>query len=324
MITHLSSGLEDTPCLLCGADAALPLLTSQVQLAPGGSAEFSFVTCGRCGLVYMSPRPGEEQLDDFYPPDYLPHRGPAAWGRWSPLVKRALDRMDRRRVRLLLRHAPIAPGDPVLDLGCGRPTFLRALERRTHGLAVGIDTSDRGWSEERTAWQGLHLVRGTLAEEEDTLRAMAGSGFRAITLWHALEHDPRPLATLRTLRSLSRSDGVLVVEVPDLASLTAKLSGPDWAGFHTPRHTAAYAPHTLRALVEEAGWQPIQHLRHGTLDPYVLRWLSVMATRRRRLSGSLEGDFPRFLAGKVAWLPLSLVQRWIPLGVQVVVARVRR
>ncbi|HET7425871.1 MAG TPA: hypothetical protein VFJ50_02455, partial [Gemmatimonadales bacterium] len=61
--------------------------------------------------------------------------------------------------------------------------------------------------------------------------------------------------------------------------------------------------------------------RWGTLDPYVLYWLGRQEQLGRRLDGPLEGRFPAFMLGKVLTLPLALTQRWLPLGVQLAVAR---
>jgi SAM-dependent methyltransferase len=319
-VSHASlAATETVPCLLCGSGEAHSWLDSQVQLAPATGEVYSFVRCAVCGLVYLSPRPLAAEIHRYYPPSYLPHRGPEAWGRWAPLVRSAERRMDRKRVRLVTAHAALAPGSRVLDVGCGRPTFLRELRRRTGAEGVGTDVSEAGWEAEDRA--DLRLVRGSFPEVEEELRGVAGDGFCAVTLWHALEHDYGPLETLRALSRLAAPGAVLVVEVPDLSSLTARLHGPDWAGLHTPRHPAAYTAETLAATVQEAGWKVIRHLRYGTLDPYVLWWLGRRIRRGDPLDRSLEGGFPAFLGGKLAFLPLALLGHWVPLGVQTVVAR---
>ncbi len=316
-------GMEATPCLLCGHDAAVPYLASNVQLAPGGREIFHFVRCSQCDLVYLNPRPTEAEIARFYPPEYLPHRGPEAWGRWSSLVERAQARTDRKRVGLLRKHRRIDENTRILDFGCGRPTFLRKLHRSTGAHAVGMDLGARGWASEPESWGGLHLLEGGLPDGEARLRELSGTGFEIITLWHALEHDYHPSETLRSLRRVAASGALLVVEVPDLSSLGARLHGPDWAGLHTPRHTTMYTRDTLREMLVRSGWSPTVQLRYGTLDPYILRWLSHAIGQGRILSGSLERDFPRFFMGKLAWLPFTLLQRWLPLGVQTVVATAR-
>ena len=307
---------EPTCCLLCDADDAEALVTSAAQMS-SRTERFTFVRCGRCGLIYLNPRVPERAIGEWYGPDYLPHRGDAAWGRYARFAAEGQRRTDRARVRQAMRSATIGPGTRALDVGCGRPTFLEALHRRTGALGTGFDFSDGGWRDDPARWRaaGLELHRGRLEE----LRL--GGDYDLITLWHALEHDYRPLELLGRLRQLARPGATLLVEVPDHEGLTRRVHGSAWAGYHTPRHTAAYTCATLGAMLERAGWRVVRQQRSGTLDPYVLWWLGRQEQRGRRLDGSLEAKFPAFMAGKVATLPLALAQRWVRLGVQLAVAR---
>ncbi len=307
---------EQVACLLCGADRPVPVLESRAQMSRSGR-RFRFVRCGRCGLVYLSPRVVEPAIGSYYGDDYLPHRGPEVWGRFSRLAAEGQRRTDRRRVRLAKSAAPVGPAAAVLDLGCGRPTFLEALVRETGCRGTGVDSSARGWRADPARWDaaGLTLLPGRLEEVD------AAGPFDLVTMWHALEHDYDPLRTLRALRARCRPGGALVVEVPDFDSLTRRAQGRWWAGWHTPRHTAAYTGATLRAMLERAGWKVKRQERHGTLDPYVLWWLGRQERAGRSLEGPLEAAFPRFMLGKVLSLPVAAMQRWLPLGIQVAVAR---
>jgi SAM-dependent methyltransferase len=311
--------VEAPPCLLCGGNQPVPFLESKVQLTPDTGEIYPFVTCTGCGLVYLSPRPTEEGVGRYYTAQYPPHRGAEAWGRWASLVRLGQAGVDRRRVRLIRRLLGNPAGRRVLDVGCGRPTFLRRLSRITGVRGVGVDVSDQGWND--GSWGNLTLMTGTPLALEERLRAQAPDGFDVITLWHSLEHDYRPRKTLEALKRLAAPGAILVVEVPDLDSLTARLHGSEWAGFHTPRHTAAYTPDTLVRMVRGARWRFQEHRTRGTLDPWVLRWLSLQNRRGNRLDGSLEHLFPAFLAGKVSWLPFTVLQSSFPLGIQTLVAR---
>jgi 2-polyprenyl-3-methyl-5-hydroxy-6-metoxy-1,4-benzoquinol methylase len=320
-------------CLLCGTVGAAPWIESTVQLAPATGERFRFVRCRECDLVFLSPRPTEAGMARYYPPDYLPHRGPEAWGRWAPIARRSERALDRRRVRRVLSRTGVGPAHSILDVGCGRPTFLKEFRRRTGARCVGLDVSAAGWEEgsDPERWEGLTLLEGTPAALSERLRelssdpgeAIASPGFDCITMWHALEHDHHPLETLRILASIAAPDARLFVEVPDLDSLTSRLHGEDWAGLHTPRHTAAYTSETLQGMLEAGGWSVEGAHRHGTLSPWVLWWLGRQVRAGRALDGSLEPAFPSFVGGMVAALPLIVLQRWIPLGVQLVEARLR-
>jgi 2-polyprenyl-3-methyl-5-hydroxy-6-metoxy-1,4-benzoquinol methylase len=282
-----------------------------------GPERFTFVRCRLCGLIYLSPRVTPAGLGEYYDASYLPHRGDAAWGRFARFAAEGQRRTDAARVRRTRRAVPLGPQAAVLDVGCGRPTFLEALARATGVRGTGLDFSDAGWVDDPGRWSaaGLTLVKGTVAD------GLPAGPFDLVTLWHALEHEYHPLATLRRLREVVRPGGGLLVEVPNFDSLTRRHHGSQWAGFHTPRHTAIYTPATLRAMLERAGWTVERQDTYGTLDPYVLWWLGRQERAERPLDGNLEAAFPGFILGKVLTLPLALAQRWVSLGVQVAVAR---
>ncbi|MEP7176182.1 MAG: class I SAM-dependent methyltransferase [Gemmatimonadales bacterium] len=308
--------LEPATCLLCGADDATPVVRSAAQMSSRGGV-FTFVRCRRCGLVYLNPRVPEEEIGAWYGPDYLPHRGEAAWGRYAAFAAEGQRRTDRARVRWTVRYAAPSRTSVVLDVGCGRPTYLEALHRRTGARGVGLDFSDAGWRNDPERWEaaGLELHHGRLEEAGLQRR------FDAITMWHALEHDYRPLDTLRRLRDLANDGATLLVEVPNHEALTRRLHGSAWAGYHTPRHTAVFTPRTLGAVLERAGWRLVRQHAHGTLDPYVLWWLGRQERAGRPLDGELGSRFPSFMAGKLLTMPVALAQRWVSLGVQFAVAR---
>ncbi|MBA3346744.1 MAG: class I SAM-dependent methyltransferase [Gemmatimonadales bacterium] len=283
--------------------------------ATGG--RFTFVRCRQCELIYLSPRVVEVEIGRYYESSYLPHRGAAAWGKYAPLAAEGQRRTDRARLSWARRVGALSSSSAVLDVGCGRPTFLAALAAATGARAVGLDSSDAGWSTDPERWAaaGLELHQGHAAE------TLPGGPFDLVTMWHSLEHDYQPLDTLRRLRGVVRDGGALLVEVPNHESLTRRLHGPHWAGYHTPRHTAAYTPATLAALLQRAGWRVESQYAYGTLDPYVLWWLGRQERAGRALDGSLEAAFLPFMVGKVLTLPVAALHRWLSLGVQLAVGR---
>lgn len=352
-----------TDCPLCSSAAAVTVVETPPHLAPDRGERFRWVRCRRCRLVRLANPPDPEEMGRYYGPGYLPHRGPEAWGRWAPLVRRSERGRDRRRVRWarravtrvaepglcdLSRPRGMSPGDPLarerlegapaprredgpgssggpgtargsvkaLDVGCGRPTFLRALGDATGWETTGLDTSDAGWAgDEPDTWSGLDLRVGEVEEA-----CLPDGSFDLITLWHVLEHISDPLPFLERLGELAQPGSALVVEVPDHASWPRRLQKESWIGYDTPRHAVAYEPQTLSRMLEKAGWRVRQLRRWGTLDPWVLWWLGRQVARGRALDGPLERDFLPFVVGKILTLPAVALQQWVPLGAITAVA----
>ncbi|HSG48066.1 MAG TPA: methyltransferase domain-containing protein, partial [Longimicrobiales bacterium] len=289
-------------CLACGSPEREPEAEVRAQMMPpdAPAERFTFVRCSACGLVYLDPRVPADQLGRYYTEAYLPYRGAAAWGPFAPLVAMGQRGTDRARVALVREHAAPGPGIRVLDVGCGRPTFLEALVRATGCHGVGTDFSDHGWREDPERWRGLDLRAGDLHELAFDAPA------DVVTMWHYLEHDYAPRMTLARVRELvegSTHPGGprLFIEVPDHDGLTRHRHGAGWAGYHAPRHTALYTAASLRTLLEASGWEPVEIRRSGTLDPYVLEWMSRMEEKGIDWTGSMAPRLPGFLAWKLIW-----------------------
>ena len=93
-------------CLLCGAGPASFFIAAQDDLT-GRPGRFTFVRCDGCGLVYQSPRLTIERIKPFYDDEYLAHRRRSDWGLLSPLFAAAMDSLDRDKLRIVERYAPL-------------------------------------------------------------------------------------------------------------------------------------------------------------------------------------------------------------------------
>jgi hypothetical protein len=58
----------------------------------------------------------------------------------------------------------------------------------------------------------------------------------AIVFWHSLEHLPNPAEEIERAARLLVSEGVLVIALPNAASLQARLFGDRWLALDLPRH----------------------------------------------------------------------------------------
>lgn len=298
MPTAPTSGRETVAaCPACLSAEARPFAVTAAMMHASDET-FSFQRCEDCGAVYLSPRVPAAQLGGWYPPSYLPWRGPKAWGRFAPLVAAGLRATDRRRVRRVLRHGAIGPRSRVLDVGCGRPTFLRALVDRTGCRAIGADVSDEGWKGDAELAQGLDLHTAELGD------LTVADPVDLVTMWHYLEHDYTPRDTLRTVRSLARPGARLVVEVPDHGSWSRRRYGDGWAGYHTPRHTVLWDAPSLTRALHDAGWEVEAVEQTGSLDAWTLAWMSRQERRGIDWTASMERHFAGFLAGRMVLWPL--------------------
>lgn len=282
-------------CLACDSAEVANSFDAPLQMAPPEES-FTFSECAECGLLYLSDRVQPEEVHRYYEDSYLPWRGDAAWGVFAPLVALGQASTDRARVQRVLDFGALGAEDRVLDVGCGKPTFLRELRSASGAQCLGIDFGVDPFLED-PAYAGIDLVSG------DPRHVELEGTFSAITMWHYLEHDYDPRATLRGLLPHTSSDTTLLIEVPDARSRARDWAGNQWAGLHTPRHTAIYTPETMERLLNEAGWQVVATELPPTLDPWVLWWLTWRERRGTDWARDMTRYMPEFMLGNMVLAP---------------------
>jgi predicted SAM-dependent methyltransferase len=92
-------------------------------------------------------------------------------------------------------------------------------------------------------------VRDTAVE---ALGAPTGVADVAI-LWHVLEHLDDPALGLRRAVEVLGRHGRLVVSVPNLDSLQARIGGPRWFHLDVPRHAVHFTRRGLMSLFRRCG-----------------------------------------------------------------------
>lgn len=173
----------------------------------------------------------------------------------------------REQLRLL---GSLAAGSRVLDLGAGDGRLASALARRGHRVTA-VEPF-------RTpAAPGVVVVRGAIEEVE-----LPEHEFDAAVLWHVLEHLAEPLAALERARGWLAPGGRLLVGVPNIDSLQARLGGRRWFHLDPQRHVVHFTPAGLARLVERAGFR-VAEQRFVLLDQAVPgMWMTLLNRLTRR------------------------------------------
>ena len=301
-------------CLACQSQHFGHYIHTHAMMSAPSAIQYNFDRCNDCGLVFLNPRVAESELSHFYTESYLPYRIEGAWGRYASFVKKDQQNIDDARVKLVQRNHPITANSRILDVGCGKPTFLASLSKTCNAHFIGLDFSAEGWMNDAHAYANLELRTGEIGDLTDD-KAMD-----VITMWHYLEHDYNPQKHLRQLLKVAHSNTKLIVEVPNFDSYTRRRFGKNWSGYHTPRHTALYSPNNIALLLENSGWTVNSIQTHGTLDPYTLHWMSKMEQQQIDWTASMEGRFVKFVMGMLLWWPFYKLQKVKSMGFMTVVA----
>lgn len=232
----MRDGGPSLECVWCGAS-----LSDGERLA-------GRTRCSACGVSTTDPWPSQAELALAYAGAYRPDSG-----RFSGAGDRVL---RRTRSSLARRLDRIAPPGRVLDVGAGDGALLDAL-RRLGREAVGLERSS---------------TRPDIVEQE--LREVAGT-WAAIVFWHSLEHLPEPALALERATGMLVPGGVLVIAVPNSASLQARVFGDRWFALDLPRHLVHLTGGALRTRLGDLGLriERVSYLRGGQV---VFGWLDGM------------------------------------------------
>ena len=195
-----------------------------------------------------------------------------AWQRGSGRVSAAVDASVFQRY--------IAPGDAVVDFGCGTGALLAALES---GPKFGVEVNAAARSEAGEAGITVVAATGELADESVDV----------VISNHALEHVLDPLAELGGLGRVLKPGGRIVLRLPLDDWRTQRDEADD--GNH---HLYAWTPRLIANLLREAGfhveraevvtyaWPPrsaelVDRLPRRLFD--LLARVTAVALRRRQL-----------------------------------------
>jgi 2-polyprenyl-3-methyl-5-hydroxy-6-metoxy-1,4-benzoquinol methylase len=192
--------------------------------------------CARCG----SASTGGARRPDLYEIGVYGAASP----RLSPLVDAVRRVYERQKLALIKRR--LAPPARLLEVGAGEGRFVAAA-RDAGYEAYGLEPSAR--AVELAARAGVELTRSSLET------ALVGAGeFDGIVLWHVLEHLESPTEALGRVAAWLSPGGLLLLGVPNLASVQATIGGGRWLHLDVPRHRHHFTPAGLRALLPRCGF----------------------------------------------------------------------
>ena len=151
----------------------------------------------------------------------------------------------REQIDWLSNNELLNDGVRVFDIGCYDGYFLSCLPNNVIKLGVDIDKSSVERGRQRYKDKGIQFFLGDF---ETFL--FSGPAPDTITMYHVLEHLPRPVEVLRKLRSISKPTTGLVVEVPVIENGKTN----DINGFFSIQHMTHFSRNTLNNCFLQAGW----------------------------------------------------------------------
>lgn len=192
------------------------------------------IDCQRCGYAHVFPMYNESELEEYYAGTFAESTPSHSWF---------------EKVQNILRSK--TSGD-ILDIGCWEGTQLEHFVE-AGWRCTGLELNKKAAAISRA--KGIDVLEIPI---KDFFTRCAGQSWDVINVAYVLEHIPEPADVLARLKRHLRTDGILVLEVPNefnpfqLAYLKKQGIDPYW--IFLPEHVNYFTRESLERMVSAGGW----------------------------------------------------------------------
>lgn len=263
-LLQISSSVETVPCYYCG---------STEGAVWGEENGYHALKCAECGLVYVTPRPRHEDIDE------AARTGEHATERGSLSVT---GRYRESRVRRHKRIVAAMFGDFAgrgrlrwLDVGAGFGELVKAVTLVFPGAEVtGVEPNEAKRLAARK--HGVDLSEASLAE-------LPGRSFDVVSLMNVWSHLPDPGEFLAEVRPLVAEGGCVLIQTGTGGELDSSEEYPD--ALLLPDHLSFAGEDHVVGILERTGFavEAVERRREDTISFAALRAAKLLLGRPGRL-----------------------------------------
>jgi SAM-dependent methyltransferase len=286
---------RDVPCLVCGSQNKVRLYEATFAGSPSAASEYflshrkavvhgNIVQCADCGFVFSNPQFAPDEYDEIYQMAPSPPEDDSSFQVARNIRFAQLANFVRQYVTR----------GPFLDMGCGAGGFLDAMN---DARGLGFEVGPPG---ERRSPSGHRIMTGKFLDLVDR-EPFVDESFSFVTAFDVFEHLPDLPRYIESLQRLIRLHGHLVITVPNIESIVAKLTGERW-NMILLEHLWYFSPRTLRQVVEPCGFEHVDTRSMPYASPLSHLWKRLAQTYRMEVP-----MLPQWIGSRVVPVPIGLM-----------------
>ncbi|WP_417450187.1 class I SAM-dependent methyltransferase [Kordiimonas sp.] len=259
----MSNGPNTELCDLCGS-ADLDMTYD----VPGTARGLKAYVCACCGLVQSLPR-----IDHVARRSAFPDSG-AGFGN----IRYGKGFRTQFALDTIAKHRPLAKFRHCLDVGANRGSFILALQQLVPDIKIDAVEPDERVLGDYEGCENINVINKRIEAVE-----LPDRRYDLVYHCHTLEHEAHPLTSLQAVRKSMAPDGILFLEVPNIAFLSGSDLVEEW---FIDKHLYHYSAATLCATMEAAGFEILQ-----APNPDDVTNLTVIATPGEvKQAGAIAGE----------------------------------
>lgn len=249
--------------------------------------QFTLIKNKPYGYYETHPKPLLENLDFYYKSqDYISHTNSkrSFFERIYHIIRFYT---VRKKVGLINSFRSVSK--TLLDVGCGTGTFISHANKRLWNV-TGVEPNFEARSNCDPD------VKSFVFSTEE-LDRLSKSSFDVITLWHVMEHIYNLEEQMSLICSLLKTEGNLVLALPNYKSFDSKYYKNYWAAFDVPRHLYHFNQNSIETFFRDRGLRLVK-IKPMLFDAF---YVSILSERLKEnklsfLRGMLIGLISNFKA----------------------------
>lgn len=230
------SDLVEVKCPLCGSESSRRIFTTKDYLFSVSDHEFTVRKCVDCGCGFLSPRPKEDDIGDYYPEAfYWSWEGAEGKLAWADIIQKRTAQLEQKS-----RWLEGIPPGKLLDIGAQKGEFLWFMQRsgwNVQGVELDSKVPNPG---------NMPIRYGDFLQMD-----FGDEKFDAITLWAVLEHVYHPGEFINKASELLKPGGKIIVLVTNLHSIQSRFYHAD----DYPRHLTLFTRKSVARLCKRHGFR---------------------------------------------------------------------